>query len=154
MADSKTLKVGDKAPDFTLNDADGNVVRLSTFLGKKNIVLYFYPKDETPGCMAQACSFRDSYETFKDLGAEVIGISGDDEISHRNFVKKHRLPFLLLSDSKNEVRKQYGVPSTFFLIPGRVTFVIDKEGTVRHIFNSQFKAEEHVSQAMSVLNQI
>lgn len=154
MADSKTLKVGDKAPDFTLNDAEGTPVRLSSFFGKKNIVLYFYPKDETPGCTAQACSFRDSYETFRDLGAEVIGISGDDAASHQNFVKKHRLPFVLLSDNNNEVRKKYGVPSTFFLIPGRVTFVIDKEGTVRHIFNSQFKAEEHVTQAMDVLNKI
>src|SRR5579872_4220369 len=106
---SRSVKVGDLAPDFTLPSATGESVSLESFIGKKNIVLYFYPKDNTGGCTAEACSFRDSYEVFKDAGAEVIGVSSDSADSHERFAAKHRLPFILLSDKDKAVRKLYGV---------------------------------------------
>src|SRR5215831_10163217 len=126
------VNVGDAAPEFDLSDSSGKRVRLSDFRGKKSVVLYFYPKDDTPGCTKEACSFRDQYEAFKDAGAEVIGVSSDSEASHRKFADKHRLPFTLVADTSGEVRKRYGVPATLGLLPGRVTFVIDRGGVVRH----------------------
>ena len=148
---SKGVKVGDRAPDFTLLSLTGEPVSLSSFLGKKDVVLYFYPKDNTPGCTAEACSFRDSYEVFQEAGAEVIGISSDSEKSHQQFAKQHHLPFILLSDLGGVVRKHYGVPATFGLLPGRVTYIIDKQGIVRHIFSSQFSPQMHVAEALKVL---
>jgi peroxiredoxin Q/BCP len=145
------VEVGQPAPDFELPDADGKRVRLADFKGKKAVVLYFYPKDDTPGCTAEACSFRDSYEDFQDAGAEVIGVSSDSASSHAKFAKRHELPFTLLSDAKGEVRKKYGVPSTMGLLPGRVTYVIDKKGVVRHVFNSQLQATRHVSEALDAI---
>jgi thioredoxin-dependent peroxiredoxin len=145
------VQPGQPAPDFELPDADGNRVKLSSYRGKKAVVLYFYPKDDTPGCTAEACSFRDSYQEFQDAGAEVIGVSSDSEASHGKFAKRHQLPFTLLSDAKGEVRKQYGVPATFGLLPGRVTFVIDRKGVVRHVFNSQLQATRHVAEALAAL---
>ncbi len=151
---SKGVKVGDRAPDFTLPSLTGESVSLKSFIGKKNIVLYFYPKDNTAGCTAEACSFRDSYEVFQEAGAEVIGISSDSEKSHQQFATKYRLPFILLSDLGGTVRKFYGVPATFGLLPGRVTYIIDKQGIVRHIFSSQFAPQMHVSEALKVLQQL
>src|SRR6266487_6590925 len=148
---SKGVKVGDRAPDFTLLSLTGEPVSLSSFLGKKDVVLYFYPKDNTPGCTAEACSFRDNYEVFQEAGAEVIGISSDSEKSHQQFAKQHHLPFILLSDLGGVVRKHYGVPATFGLLPGRVTYIIDKQGIVRHIFSSQFAPQKHVAEALKVL---
>ncbi|TVQ05749.1 MAG: peroxiredoxin [Leptolyngbya sp. DLM2.Bin27] len=145
------IKVGDAAPDFTLPNQAGESVTLSSFEGQKAVVLYFYPKDDTPGCTVESCSFRDSYEEFLAAGAEVIGISSDSPDSHRAFASKHNLPFTLVSDSGSAVRKTYGVPATLGLLPGRVTYVIDKTGTVRHIFNSQFNPKGHVAEAMGVL---
>jgi thioredoxin-dependent peroxiredoxin len=145
------LKVGDKAPDFTLESNAGEKVSLSQFQGQKNVVLYFYPKDETMGCTREACGFRDRYEAFTDLGAEVVGVSSDSPESHRRFAEHHRLPFTLLSDPRKVVRKLYGVPSNMGFLPGRVTYVIDKRGVVRHIFNSQMHPEEHVSEALRIL---
>ncbi len=145
------VKVGDLAPDFSLESGSGQKVSLSNFRGEKSVVLYFYPKDETQGCTREACSFRDSYEAFKELGAEVIGVSSDSSDSHRKFAEHHRLPFILLTDPKKELRKLYGVPSSIRLFPGRVTYVIDKEGRVRHIFNSQTRPEQHVNEALSIL---
>ncbi len=145
------VKVGDMAPNFTLPSQAGNTVSLQDFLGKKSIVLYFYPKDNTAGCTAEACSFRDSYEVFKDAGAEVIGVSSDSVQAHEQFISQHRLPFLLLSDSDGAVRKSYGVPATFGLLPGRVTYVIDKQGIVRHIFSSQFTPTKHIEEALNAL---
>jgi thioredoxin-dependent peroxiredoxin len=145
------VEPGQPAPDFELPDADGKRVKLSSFRGKKAVVLYFYPKDDTPGCTAEACSFRDSYEDFQEAGAEVIGVSSDSAASHGKFAKRHKLPFTLLSDAKGEVRKLYGVPTTLGLLPGRVTFVIDREGVVRHEFNSQLLATRHVSEALEAL---
>jgi thioredoxin-dependent peroxiredoxin len=145
------IAAGQPAPDFELPDSEGKRIRLADFRGKKAVVLYFYPKDDTPGCTAEACSFRDSYEDFQDAGAEVIGISSDSASSHAKFAKRHELPFTLLSDAKGLVRKKYGVPSTMGLLPGRVTFVIDKSGVVRHVFNSQLQATRHVSEALAAL---
>ena len=149
-----TLKIGDKAPDFTLPKQDGTPVRLKDLLQKAAVVLYFYPKDDTPGCTQQACSFRDSYEAFKEAGAEVVGISSQSTASHEAFSAKHRLSFTLVSDEGAKVRKEYGVPSTLGLLPGRVTYVIDREGTIRHIFNSQFNAKRHVTEALGVIQQL
>jgi peroxiredoxin Q/BCP len=148
------VNVGDKAPDFTLDSQTGENVTLSDFFGRKNVVLYFYPKDETPGCTREACTFRDSYELFTDLGAEVIGVSADTVESHKAFAEHHNLPFTLLSDLDNNVRKLYGATSTLGFIPGRVTFIIDKKGIVRHVFSSQLQPEKHIEEAKEVLKRI
>jgi peroxiredoxin Q/BCP len=145
------VQVGDQAPDFTLTSSAGEQVRLKDFIGKKNIVLYFYPADNTSGCTAEACAFRDSYEAFKDAGAEVIGVSSNTEASHQQFASKHRLPFILLSDPHGAVRKRYGVRAALGVIPGRVTYVIDKQGVVRHIFINQFQATQHIPEALKTL---
>lgn len=145
------IQVGDLAPDFTLANQAGTPVTLSDFRGKKAVVLYFYPKDDTPGCTIESCTFRDSYTDFEATGAEVIGISNDSPTSHQQFAAKYNLPFTLVSDEGNKVRGAYGVPSTLGLLPGRVTYIIDLEGKVRHIFNSQFNPKAHVSEAMKVL---
>ncbi len=147
------MKTGDPAPDFELPDAAGKKVRLKDFAGKRPVVLYFYPRDETPGCTAEACAFRDSHEAFRETGAEVIGVSSDSEESHRKFAERHRLPFTLLSDHGGKVRKLYGVPPTMGLLPGRVTCVIDKKGVVRHVFDSQFNPKKHVSEALRILKE-
>jgi peroxiredoxin Q/BCP len=145
------IRVGDIAPDFTLPKQDGSTVSLKELLAKGAVVLYFYPKDDTPGCTAEACSFRDAYEDFKDAGAEVVGISSDSAGSHKAFADRHRLPFVLVSDQGGKVRKLYGVPSTLVLLPGRVTYVIDAGGVVRHVFNSQLNVGKHVTEALEVL---
>jgi len=147
--------VGDVAPDFTLRSQSGEEVSLGDFVGRKRaIVLFFYPKDDTPGCTKEVCSFRDDYEQFEKLEAEVIGISSDSVRSHERFVEKHGLPFGLLSDEGGEVRKIYGVPNTLGLFPGRVTYVIDEEGVVRHLFSSQIGVTRHVEQALKALEAI
>jgi peroxiredoxin Q/BCP len=148
------VKVGDKAPDFKLPSQMGDKVTLSEYLGKKNVVLYFYPKDETRGCTREACEFRDRYDVFTGLGAEVLGVSSDTLESHKSFATHHGLPFLLLSDEGGKVRKLYGVPSSMGIIPGRVTYIIDKKGFVRHIFNSQFQPEKHIEEALKVLKEL
>jgi peroxiredoxin Q/BCP len=148
------VKVGDKAPDFMLPSQLGDNVTLSEYFGKKNVVLYFYPKDETRGCTREACEFRDRYDVFTGLGAEVLGVSSDTLESHKSFATHHGLPFLLLSDEGGKVRKLYGVPSSMGIIPGRVTYIIDKQGVVRHIFNSQFQPEKHIEEALKVLKEL
>ncbi|RYR11332.1 hypothetical protein HN51_064451 [Arachis hypogaea] len=142
---------GSKPPPFTLKDQDGKTVSLSKFKGKP-VVVYFYPADETPGCTKQACAFRDSYEKFKKAGAEVVGISGDDPSSHKAFATKYRLPFTLLSDEGNKVRKQWGVPGDFFgALPGRETYVLDKNGVVQLVYNNQFQPEKHIDETLKLL---
>src|SRR3989441_5740696 len=148
------VELGSPAPSFRLQTSTGEYVSLEDFHGKKNVVVYFYPKDFTKGCTAEACEFRDSYEEFKNLGAEVIGISNDDQKSHDAFAAQHKLPFILLSDLDGSVRKSYGVKKTFGLVPGRVSFVIDKSGIVRHVFSSQSKATAHVGEALAVLKSL
>jgi thioredoxin-dependent peroxiredoxin len=146
------VQAGDRAPDFTLPSHGGGDVRLRDLLGRKTIVLYFYPKDHTPGCTAEARAFRDSYETFVAAGAEVVGVSSDSLASHERFAAKHHLPFMLLSDVNGEVRRLYGVEKTLGIIPGRVTYVIDRTGIVRRVFASQFQAERHVQEALRALD--
>jgi peroxiredoxin Q/BCP len=143
------LQAGDRIPDATLTGRDGPVP-LASLLGQR-LVLFFYPKDDTPGCTAQACSFRDDYQAFVEAGAEVIGVSSDGGASHDAFAGRHRLPFRLLSDPGEAVRKAFGIPKTLGILPGRATFVIDRDGTILHAFNSQFAPTKHVEQALSAL---
>ncbi len=145
-----TVNVGEKAPDFTLPSQMGDKVTLSEYFGKKNVVLYFYPKDESSGCTKEACKFRDNYDVFTGLGAEVLGVSSQSVESHNSFASHYGLQFILLSDEKKEVRKLYDVAGSMGF-PGRVTFVIDKKGIVRHIFSSQLQAEQHIEEALVTL---
>ena len=154
MRHVQTIEPGNPAPGFRLQTSNGDYVSLEQFRGNKNIVVYFYPKDFTKGCTAEACGFRDSYEEFKNLGAEVIGISSDNQKSHEAFASEHKLPFILLSDPDGSVSKSYGVKKTLGLVPGRVSFVIDKTGIVRHVFSSQAKATAHVGEALAVLKSL
>jgi len=149
-----SLQIGDRAPDFTLQSQAGASVTLSNLLATKAVVLYFYPKDDTPGCTAESCAFRDAYQVFQDAGAEVIGISGDSVNSHQAFASKYNLPFTLLSDAGDKVRKLYGVPAAMWVLPGRVTYVIDRSGTVRHIFNSMLEFDKHVQEAMAIVKSL
>jgi peroxiredoxin Q/BCP len=149
------IKVGSTIPEFTLPDQNGNLFDINSVLSKKNLVIYFYPKDDSPGCTAQACSFRDQFEVFKEADAVIIGISGQSVESHKEFAEKHRLSFTLLSDEGNKIRKQFGVPTNLLgLLPGRVTFVADKKGKVIYVFNSQTQATKHVDEALRILNEL
>jgi thioredoxin-dependent peroxiredoxin len=148
------IQVGDRAPDFTLPSQTGQQVSLAEFRGTKAVVLFFYPKDGTAVCTKEACSFRDAYEDFVRAGASVIGVSSDSAESHRVFANGHRLPFTLLSDADGTLRKAFGVPRSLGLIPGRVTYVIDKDGVVRHIFSALFAADRHVAEALAVVRQL
>jgi len=148
------LQVGDKIPEFSAKANNGDNFDSSSIVGKKPVVFYFYPKDNTPGCTAQACSFRDQFEDFKDLGAEVIGISSDSVESHEKFAKQYKLPFLLLSDNDKKIRNLFGVkPSLFGLIPGRVTYVADKTGIIRLIFDS-LVATNHIPRALETVKKM
>ena len=144
------VREGDQAPDFALPDQHGDTCRLSDLRGRW-VVVYFYPKDDTPGCTAESCSFRDSHEDFTDAGAEVIGISSDSVASHERFAAKHSLPFRLLADTDGAVRRAYGTGKTLGLLPGRVTYVIDPEGVVRTVFSSQFGATKHHTEALAAI---
>ena len=145
------LAVGERAPDFALDDQTGRRVALADFRGRKNVVVYFYPKDDTPGCTRESCAFRDQFEDFRDAGAEVLGVSSDSPESHARFAEKYSLPFTLLSDPGGKVRASFRVPATLGLLPGRVTYVIDKAGVIRHAFNSQLNPTQHVAEALRVL---
>lgn len=151
---AKSPQVGEAAPDFTLPTQSGEQVSLSDYLGKQTVVLYFYPKDDTRGCTAEACSFRDNYEVFTEAGAQVVGVSSDSIDSHERFASKYELPFVLVSDAGGAVRKLYGVPATFGILPGRVTYVIDRQGIVRHVFNSMSNIGEHVNGALRIVQQL
>lgn len=148
------LKVGDKVPAFELKDQDGNTFNINSVLGKQPLVIYFYPKDETSVCTKEACSFRDSYTAFSQYGAKVIGISSDNVSSHKKFAEHHNLQFTLLADTSNKVRKLFGVPKTAAIIPGRVTYVVDKNGTVVHLFNSMKDGEKHVTESLEALKKM
>ncbi len=153
MAQKSKIKVGDKIPFFSLKDQNNNTFSIEDYIGKKNIVLYFYPKDDTPGCTKEACKFRDEFEDFTDLDAMVIGISSDSVESHQQFIEKYQLPFTLLADTNKKVRKLFGVPKSMGFIPGRVTYIINKKGIVRFVFNSLKDAEKHVEEAKRILSQ-
>lgn len=147
-------KIGSLAPDFTLVNQDDETIHLRDYLGNAIVVLYFYPKDNSAGCTAEACSFRDSYEAFKEAGAEVIGVSGDSVASHKTFAQRQHLSFNLLSDPHNTVRKLYGVPTTLGILPGRVTYIIDRQGIVRHTFSSQMQVTQHVVEARKIIERL
>lgn len=149
-----SVQVGDHAPDFSATTHDGNKVRLADFLGKRALVLFFYPKDGTPICTQEVCAFRDTYEQFLDAGAEVIGVSSDGKESHRAFAEKHKLSFPLICDADGSLRKAFAVPTMMGLFPGRVTYVIDQAGIIRQIYSAQFASAEHVRQALQVVGMI
>tara|TARA_B100000767_G_scaffold259701_1_gene269672 strand:- start:469 stop:915 length:447 start_codon:yes stop_codon:yes gene_type:complete len=146
-----SLKVGDSVPKFELLNQHGEVFKSETVIGKNSVIIYFYPKDETPGCVSEACSFRDHYEEFLELGAEVIGISSDGVKSHQKFAKRYKLPFILLSDSAKRVQHLFKLPKVLFgLYTKRITFVIDKEGKVSYVHNS-LMPESHIKKALQKL---
>lgn len=147
---AQALKSGDRAPLIALQDQNG-VERRSDQLAGKALVLFFYPKDDTPGCTMEACAFRDSYADLQALGAEVWGVSGDDAASHQRFAARHNLPFPLLVDRGNNLRRAFGVPAVLGLLPGRVTYVIDGQGVIRHLFNNLLDGPAHVKEALKVL---
>lgn len=151
---SNSIKVGDKAPEFSLRAQNGCLVSLNDFRGSKNVVLYFYPKDFTAGCTAETKAFGENYQKIVELGAEVLGVSSDTAESHGRFASDCRASFMLLSDSDGAVRKAYGADSSIGLIPGRVSFVIDKQGIVRHVFSSQLRPKRHVPEAIEALKRL
>ncbi|MBN1108495.1 MAG: peroxiredoxin [Bacteroidales bacterium] len=147
----KAIKAGDMIPDFSLPDQDGNMVSISDYLGKKQLVIFFYPQDGSLSCTREACYFRDLMDVFEEADAEVIGISGQSVESHKNFATANNLKYRLLADTNNEVRKLFGVPSTMFgLIPGRVTYVTDRNGKVVFVFNSQTEIQRHADEALKI----
>jgi peroxiredoxin Q/BCP len=150
MATTTGATEGQPAPDIELPAHTGGTLKLSSLRGQW-VVLYFYPADDTPGCTAEACSFRDRFEDFTDAGAAVIGVSSDSTDKHQGFATKHQLPFTLLADTDGEARKAFGVKKTLGLLPGRVTYVIDPDGIVRKVFSSQFQATRHISEALEVI---
>jgi peroxiredoxin Q/BCP len=145
------LKVGDTIPEFSLPDQNGDIFSIKDLLGKKPFVLFFYPKNNTSGCTKEACDFRDSYEDFTIKGVEVIGISSDSVKSHQKFKEKHQLPFVLLSDAQNEVRKLFKVKKSLLLLPGRETYVVDDTGKIIMVFNS-ISASEHMKRALKAVS--
>jgi peroxiredoxin Q/BCP len=149
------IKIGSTIPEFSLPDQNGKMFDITSVLGNKNLVIYFYPKDDSHGCTAEACSFQDQFEIFKEANAEIIGISGQSVVSHKEFAIKNRLTFTLLSDEGNKIRKLFGVPTNLFgLLPGRVTYIADKTGKVVYIFNSQTQATKHVDEALRILKEL
>jgi peroxiredoxin Q/BCP len=151
----KAIQIGDMIPEFTLPDQDGKLCDIKNVIGTKKLVIYFYPKDDSPGCTKEACYFRDLFEVFKEADAEIIGISGQSVASHKKFAAKYRLSFTLLSYAGNKIRKLFGVPtSAFGILPGRVTYVADRAGKVVYIFNSQVQAERHVDEALKILKEL
>ncbi|MCX6225909.1 MAG: peroxiredoxin [Bacteroidia bacterium] len=150
-----TIDVGSIIPQFSLADQNGKLFAINSVIGKKNLVIYFYPKDDSPGCTAEACYFRDQFEVFSEVNALIIGISGQSVESHKKFAEKYRLSFTLLSDEGNKIRKLFGVPTNLLgLLPGRVTYVVDKSGTVVYIFNSQTQTSKHVDDALKILKEL
>lgn len=152
MADGP--RVGDRAPDFTLQGPDGRMISLHDYAGSRNVVLYFYPKDFTAGCTAETKAFSENYDSLLEMGAEVLGISSDSAESHGNFAQECGAKFPLLADAGGKVRAMYGAKSSFGLVPGRVTFVIDKQGVVRHVFSSQLRPKQHISEAVEALKNL
>lgn len=148
------VNVGDPLPLLRLQDQRGNWFETESLKGKKNLVLFFYPKDHTAGCTAEACSFRDEHESFVDLDTEVVGISADDIRSHQSFITKYRLPYLLLSDPDRAARKTLGVPRSLGILDGRVTYVVDKQGLVRHIFSGLLQTDKHIREALQALRKL
>jgi peroxiredoxin Q/BCP len=146
-----SVAVGDVAPKFTATLQDGSTFDSAALLGKKSLVLFFYPKDNTPVCTQQACAFRDAYAQFVAADVEVVGVSSDSPASHQKFAAKHKLPFPIISDGAGSLRKLFGVPRAMGIFPGRVTYVIDKAGTVQMVYNATLAAEPHVRKALEAV---
>lgn len=147
-----SIAIGDKCPNFESHLSDGTPFSLKSLIGIKNLVIFFYPKDFTPGCTKEACAFRDNYEVFQELDCEIIGVSSDSGSSHDQFAEKHNLPFLLISDSDKSIQKKFGVPKSLFgLIPGRVTYIIDKSGIVRGMYNSLTDPFGHIQKGLELV---
>ena len=149
-----TLSVGAHAPDFALPSSSGATISLSALLANGPVVLFFYPKDDTPGCTVEACAFRDRHHEFVGAGAQVVGVSSDSVVSHARFASKHDLPMILLSDEDGQVRTLYRIGSKLGLFPGRTTFVIDRDGVVRYVLESQLRWDAHSREALSVVKQL
>lgn len=148
----KILQIGEQMPSFTLEDQDGTEIASDSLVGEGPLVIFFYPADNTPGCTTEACGFRDQHQDFSDAGARVVGISRDSVASHADFVKQRNLPYTLLSDPDNHVRKAFGVPGGLMgLLPGRVTFVLDRDGVARAVTESSFNPLKHVNEALDVV---
>jgi peroxiredoxin Q/BCP len=148
------LEIGQKVPDVEFTQHDGSAVRLASLLGQKTVVLYFYPKDDSPGCTIEACAFRDSYEDFTQAGAIVVGVSADSAADHEAFKTKHKLPFTLLTDQSGAAAKGLGVKKVLGFMPGRVTFVIDRNGVLRSRFDSAIRMKEHVNSALELVKSL
>jgi peroxiredoxin Q/BCP len=148
------MTIGAPAPDFSLPAHTGETVCLSQFRGKQAVVVFFYPADETPICTKEACAFRDAHAVFAAAGATVLGISGDSLESHAAFASRHQLPYPLLADLGDRVRLAWEVPKTLGLFPGRVTYIIDREGIIRHLYNSQLAAQGHVDVALRIIRDL
>jgi thioredoxin-dependent peroxiredoxin len=153
-AETMPVEIGDPAPDFTATASNGQEISLSAFRGKQSVVIFFYPRDHSLICTQEACSFRDAYEDFVKLGAAVIAVSADSDESHRDFAVKQRLPYPMISDRGNALRTLFKVPSVMFLLPGRVTYVIDRNGIIRSKFVSHLVANQHVEEALETLRQL
>jgi peroxiredoxin Q/BCP len=149
-----SLTVGQQVPDIELRLSNGECPQLYDLAKDRPVVLFFYPKDNTSICTKEACAFRDAYEDFVDAGATVVGVSSDSAESHRRFAEKHRLPYLLVVDEGGYVRRAFRVPKTLGFLPGRVTYVIDREGIIRAMFSAQFAAERHVREALAALREL
>jgi thioredoxin-dependent peroxiredoxin len=145
------IDIGDKAPAFQATLQDGGTFDSTSLLGRKSLVLFFYPKDNTPVCTQEACAFRDAYADFTAADVEVVGVSGDSPESHRRFAARHSLPFPIISDTGGALRRLFGVPRAWGVFPGRVTYVIDKEGIVRMVYNATLAAEPHVRKALEAV---
>jgi len=153
--DMTKIELGSHVPNFSLLDQDGNLFSMESVLGKKKVVIYFYPKDDSPGCTKEACYFQDQFEVFKQADAVVIGISGQSVESHKRFAQKYNLTYTLLSDKGNKIRKLFGVPRNLFgLIPGRVTYIIDKNAKVVYVFDSQMQATKHIDEALRIIKDL
>ena len=152
MSATTILQVGELAPDFPLGDSTGTT--LNQFRGRADVVVFFYPRDHTPGCIAQSCSFRDDYAAFRQRGAEIIGISSDSGASHQSFTDRHQLPYHLVADQDGSIRRRYGIRKTWGLIPGRVSVLIDRDGVIRQVHESQFRPASHVPAMLAALEQV
>ncbi|MBK7584276.1 MAG: peroxiredoxin [Myxococcales bacterium] len=151
---ARALAVGDPVPDFTLDDHLGRAWRFADALAQGPVVIFFYPKDDTPVCIAEACAFRDQHEVFTERGAQVVGISSDGVASHRSFAGRHELPYVLLADPGGEVRAEFGIKKTLGFFDGRVTFVVGRDGRIAHVHRAALNAQSHVDEALSALKKL
>ena len=150
-----SISIGDTCPTFSLKNQNGEMINIKDFIGSKHVIIYFYPKDNTPGCTKEACSFRDAMQDLNNLDCEVFGISADSVASHKKFADQFRLTFHLLSDIGNTVRKSFKVPANLFgLIPGRVTYIVNKEGKIVHIINNQMNPDKHIEETIKTITSI